>query len=456
MAEEDKSNLKITSAVSELPVKSIFNSDVCNFSAIEKHMRNELNVIAPERNLTKMRIIFVCTFTCSLLFYFFMIKIDPANKDWLPGRLIISLLSVIAMLLTFSKEPYKWLRPSLNTIMISYMAVYSYLLLLNDWSVFHRWSYFVVVSIVVTAAVSWKDYIFLFLTGFICPLFFVLQYPLPLIELVHFFSTIIVAFFVIGIHMRLNFNYQKEVVKLTKTLIENSKMAALGEMAGSLAHEINNPLTILTLSNTQLDMFLQKDIWDEKKISLSLRRISEATNRIAHVVNGLRQFSQFQLTEKMEKIDLQVLFEETSCLFSEKLKAQNIMLSLERCPENGMCWGNKAEIGQVLLSLLNNAFDVCKKNAGPHEIKIRFVTTVESVKFSIFDSGPGVAKNIETDIFKPFFTTKPVGEGMGLGLSMSLGIARAHQGNLYLDRNISDSCFTLEIPRIINSEADFN
>lgn len=411
-------------------------------------MRNVLNVIAPERNLPRIRIVFVCTFICSLLFYNFMIRIDPANKDWLAGRLLISFLSLVAILLTYSRDPYKWIRPSLNTIMISYMAVYSYLLLLNDWSVFHRWSYFVVVSIVVNAAMSWKDYVLLFVAGFLCPLICVVQYPLPAIELIHFFSTIIVTFFVIGIHIKSNFNYRDEVIKLTKTLVENSKMAALGEMAGSLAHEINNPLTILTLSNSQLDNFLRKETHDEKRILSTLGRITEATNRIAHVVNGLRQFSQFQQSESQERINLQVLFEETSCLFAEKLKAQNIKLLLEPCPEGGLCLGHKAEIGQILLSLLNNAFDVCKKTPGPHEIKIKFVTTDKVVKILIRDSGPGVPVNIEADIFKPFFTTKPVGEGMGLGLSMSLGIAKAHQGNIYLDRNISDNCFTLELPRV--------
>lgn len=415
-------------------------------------MRNVLNLIAPERNLTKIRIIFICTFLCSPLFYYFMTKIDLSNEDWLAGRLLISFLSLVALALTFSKDPYKWVRPSINTIMISYMAIYSYLLLLNDWSHFHRWAYFVVISIVVTAAVTWKDYILLFMVGFICPIFFMFQNPIPMLELVHFFSAIVVAFFVIGLNMKANFNYREEVVKLTNTLAENSKMAALGEMAGSLAHEINNPLTILTLSNSQLDNILKHDIRDEKKISLSLARISEATNRIAHVVKGLRQFSQFHQTEKLELIDLQVLFEETSCLFSEKLKAQNIRLSLERSSESGLCLGHKAEIGQVLLSLLNNSFDVCRNVPGPHEIKIKFITTEDSVKISISDSGPGVAKVIEQDIFKPFFTTKPVGEGMGLGLSMSLGIARAHKGDLFLDRSISPSCFTLKMPRVTDQE----
>lgn len=415
-------------------------------------MRNVLNVISPERNLHKIRIIFVCTLICSPLFYYFMTKIDPANKDWLPGRLIISFLSLMAIILTFTKDPYKYVRPSINTLMISYMGIYSYFLLLNDWSHFHRWAYFVVISIVVTAAVTWKDYLFMFIVGFAFPLLFITSTPIPLIELVHFFSTIFVAFFVIGLTMKANFNYRDEVVKLTKTLIENSKMAALGEMAGSLAHEINNPLTILTLSNTQLDTFLKKDLRDEKKISMSLGRITEATHRIAHVVNGLRQFSQFQKSDKHEKINLQILFEETSCLFSEKLKAQNINLLLESSNQDGLCWGNKAEMGQILLSLLNNAFDVCKKTPGPHQIKIKFVTTDEKVKIQIMDSGPGVPVNLEPDIFKPFFTTKPVGEGMGLGLSMSLGIARAHNGNLYLDRNISNSCFTLEMPRILAAE----
>src|SRR6476620_1350604 len=116
-------------------------------------MRNVLNVIPPEQNLPKMRVVFACAFISSFLFYFFMTQIDPANKDFFPGRVFIGIISLAGFLLTYAKDPFKYVRLNLLLVFSSYILVYGYFLYLNEWSVFHRWSYFVVVSIVMTTMV---------------------------------------------------------------------------------------------------------------------------------------------------------------------------------------------------------------------------------------------------------------------------------------------------------------
>lgn len=414
-------------------------------------MESQIEILSPEKNVLKARIFFVAAFVSSFLFYYFMTRIDPVFKDWFPGRIIIAIFAFISFLFTYSKRPYPFVQHGLNCTVYSYIALYGYFLWLNDWSMFHRWSYFVVVAILITTALSWRQYLYQAVFGLLVPFIVYFLRPIPLIELTHFQAATVVTYFVIGITIRANMVYKEKVIQLTKAMVENSKMVALGEMSGGLAHEINNPLAVITLASTQLNINLKKLDVPEEKYKSTLGKIHEATGRITHVVNGLRQFAQAQESKVTDKVDLQQLFDETISFFSEKLKIHDIHLIVEKSEVPLYCFGTKAELGQIFFSLLNNAFDSLKHVSGKREILVQFLSDNKMIKMHIQDSGPGVPKTIQKQIFEPFFTTKDVGQGTGLGLSSSLGIAKSLKGDLYLCREISPSCFTLILPKATSS-----
>lgn len=401
-------------------------------------------IIPPENNLLRIRVILLVASICSPLFYYFMTEIDH-GFDWIIGRVFISVIGLMGFLLTFTKKPFRFVRLSINLTMSSYMLVYGYLLYLNDWSVFYRWAYFVVISIVVTASLTWKDYVLMMMVGVLTPVLFMKTGILTNLEIFHFMSALAVAFLVIGLTLRSNFLYQEEVSKLTQTLIENSKLSALGEMAASISHEINNPLTILKLSGSRIQSLVDKD---QEKVASTLLKMNEAVERITSVVSGLKQYSQSESSEKVQIIDVQKIFDDLKVLFVEKLKSEQILLDVSYSSGQSLIVGHQSAISHILLNLMNNAIDDAKRTPLNRKITVKFDTTASDVSVLIQDNGPGVPRELELKVFDPFFTTKEVGEGMGLGLSTSKGMARAHQGDLILDRSISPSSFVLKFPRL--------
>lgn len=401
-------------------------------------------IVPPERNLLRVRIILFVASLCSPLFYYFMTEIDHGN-DWVIGRSLILVIGLAGFLLTFSKKPFEFARLSINLTMSAYMLMYGYLLYVNDWSVFYRWAYFVVISIVVTAVLTWKDYILMMIIGILTPVLFMQSGKMSNLEIFHFYSALFVAFLVIGLTLRSNFRYQDEVSNLTQTLIENSKLSALGEMAASISHEINNPLTILKLSGIRIQSILGND---EDKVSSTLLKMNEAVERISKVVSGLRQYAQTDSSEKVQIVDVQKIFDDIKVIFLEKLKSEQILLDVSYSSEQTLIVGHQSAISHILLNLMNNAIDDAKRAPLNRKISVSFSSTDSEVSVLVQDNGPGVPKELELKVFDPFFTTKEVGEGMGLGLSTSKGMARAHQGDLIFDRSISASCFVLKFPKL--------
>lgn len=240
-------------------------------------------------------------------------------------------------------------------------------------------------------------------------------------------------------------NAESLVASQQEKLNYNSKMTALGEMAGGVAHEINTPLSVIMLLADSLEMASEKEL-TPKFVSGISEKIIHTVNRISKIVQGLKKFSRNNQHESKSFSSLVEIAQETVNFCEDSLKNENIKVYLNSNLANPLvkCW--QVEISQVLLNLLNNSKDSIR--VLPEKwIKIDLSEENEQLIVEFTDSGAPISEEIQNKIFHPFFTTKPVGAGTGLGLSISIGIVHAHGGTLEYDRSSPNCKFVLKIPR---------
>lgn len=212
-----------------------------------------------------------------------------------------------------------------------------------------------------------------------------------------------------------------------------SRMASLGVMAGGVAHEINNPLSIISGFANKLRIMAEKNELSPTEVTNILEKISRTVDRIANIISGLRRISMDESNHNFSSQNVQMILDETLSLCRERFKIQGIEL-IVKTPEKELYVDCRpTEISQILLNLLNNAFDAVEES-NKKQVTIEVKENTDSmVEFSVADSGPGVSPEIKENIFDPFFTTKEVGKGTGLGLSISRGIIEEHGGYILVD-----------------------
>lgn len=229
--------------------------------------------------------------------------------------------------------------------------------------------------------------------------------------------------------------------------IQSQKMQALGEMAAGIAHEINNPLAVITGKSEQLRRMLDQGVHPPiERLRDFITKVDKNSLRIVQIIKGLRSFARDDSHGELTRVTAQSVAEDTLSLCRDRLMRGRTQFTLQ-LPESPLYLDARpSQISQILLNLLNNALDACEKLPAP-QVTLSISSTPDQVEFRIWDNGPGVPAEVEDRIMQPFFTTKPSGKGTGLGLSISLGIAREHHGQLELDRAVSPSCFVLTLPR---------
>lgn len=235
-------------------------------------------------------------------------------------------------------------------------------------------------------------------------------------------------------------------------LMSSVKMAALGEMASGIAHEINNPLTIIVGKAWQLKTLVEDGCFNDEIFSGELGRIVDTSNRIAKVIKGLQSFSRNAERDPLEVISASQPVEDAVELSKERFRNHGVELRIVPFPEKPLkVSGRPAQLTQVLLNLLNNAFDaVAARSEKWVEVVISCADDV--VRIGVTDSGPGFSEAVSEKIMQPFFTTKEVGKGTGLGLSISKGIIEDHNGRLYFDPRSPRTCFVVELPVVRSLE----
>lgn len=223
--------------------------------------------------------------------------------------------------------------------------------------------------------------------------------------------------------------------------LQTAKLASLGEMSAGIAHEINNPLTIIS-GNIPL---LKKHREDAEKFESKVATMMGACHRIAKIVSGLRKFSRSSDGLERKNHNLKDILNEALVICEVRAKRYGVPVTFE-CEDDLPIHCDLVEIEQVLFNVINNAVDAVR-DLPEKWVKIRAFSQESKVILHIEDSGPGIHSEIEDKIFNPFFTTKPVGEGTGLGLSISKGILDQHNSTISVNRTFAHTCFEVVFPR---------
>jgi two-component system NtrC family sensor kinase len=214
---------------------------------------------------------------------------------------------------------------------------------------------------------------------------------------------------------------------LEAQLIQSEKMAAVGTLVSGVAHELNNPLT----SIAGLSEFLLEQPRDAAPEREHLRVINEQAERAGRIVRDLLTFARKGPVE-FQPVDLADIVQRTVQLMSYDLRQQGAAVDVSLAP--GLPWvhGDRYQLQQVVLNLLTNAMHAVSTLPGdlPRRVRVAVTRDGPRVSLEVADTGPGLTADVQAQMFSPFFTTKPPGEGTGLGLFVSYGIATAHGGTL--------------------------
>jgi len=260
-------------------------------------------------------------------------------------------------------------------------------------------------------------------------------------------------------------------------LFQSEKMAALGQLAGGVAHEINNPLGgivtnlehILNLESfnethykkimelcraeikdmerlSQIDKILQDILKNEEKKNRWLQTASKGGIRCKHIVQNLLLFSRQSESSAYDFFDINECIENTIHLVDYQFQIMNLKIDRQYDHSIKNVYGNRGELGQVVLNLLLNASQAIKRKEGIITIKTSMYDK-DYALVEVADTGCGIPEEIRDRIFEPFFTTKKIGEGTGLGLSIVHQIVEKHGGTISFESKVGEgTTFFIKLP----------
>lgn len=226
---------------------------------------------------------------------------------------------------------------------------------------------------------------------------------------------------------------QRRMQELQTEVIHMSRFTALGEMASTLAHELNQPLTAATSYLKGAKRLLESSASDATAMARdAIELASEQTLRAGQIIRRLREFvSRGETEQRIES--LPKLIEEASALALVGMRETGVRVQLDYDPSAGAVWADKVQIQQVLVNLLRNAAEALQESVRRDVTISTRSVDADMIRIDVADTGPGVAPEIAAQLFQPFVTSKR--SGMGVGLSISRTIVEAHGGRLWAEPN---------------------
>jgi PAS domain S-box-containing protein len=229
-------------------------------------------------------------------------------------------------------------------------------------------------------------------------------------------------------------------------LISRARALAVVDLASGVAHEINNPLTIIVGRAAEMKRSISRGEATEQKLTEFVDKIQTTAVRIADIIKSLKSLARSDRSANYAQIGVALVARDVRDVSSERFKASDVKLDIQAPPESLTAEMNMTLVSQLVLNLVNNAFDAISEL--PEKwVKVEFTDDADSIYISVTDSGSGIPIKIRSRIFDPFFTTKEPGKGTGLGLALSMSVAAHHHGSLRLDTLHAHTRFVFQLPK---------
>ncbi|MEZ0169396.1 ATP-binding protein [Microvirga sp. TS319] len=211
-------------------------------------------------------------------------------------------------------------------------------------------------------------------------------------------------------------------------LVQAAKLAALGQMAAGISHELNQPLAAIRSHAHNGAVLLERGRAEEARASLD--RIQGLTARMAELIRHLKRFAR-RPAATLDAVDLRAVVDGALSLFEQRLDEENVAVRMHFPDSSLKVLAEEIRLEQVVVNLISNALDELAAQA-ERRIEIRAQARGRRVRLEVADNGSGIEEQHRKAVFDPFFTTKPAGLGLGLGLSMSYNIVKDFGGDLIL------------------------
>jgi C4-dicarboxylate-specific signal transduction histidine kinase len=250
--------------------------------------------------------------------------------------------------------------------------------------------------------------------------------------------------------------YKEHLEKLVETrtaelkqtqshLIQSAKLASLEEMATGIAHELNNPLGIISMSAEMALLEIKEAHYD--RLNDYLKQIMVQTKRASAIIAHLKLFGRDVSQMDYRKYNPNEVIENALLLFKKDFEVKGIEYVQQLSEDLPLGYGNPIQIEQVFVNLLSNSRDALKGRK-EKTVKVRSFVEKEMYVVEFEDTGKGISEKDLPKIFDPFFTSKEVGEGTGLGLSISYGIIKEHKGNMAVESLVEQGTkFIIKLPK---------
>jgi len=239
---------------------------------------------------------------------------------------------------------------------------------------------------------------------------------------------------------------QEAVREARERLTHVARLSTMGEMATGLAHEINQPLTAISVYAQAAGRVVGQPQPDLEEVAGALRQISAQALRAAEVIKRLRALVRKRQVHE-ELLDLNAVVRELVVLAESDARVNGVRLSLGLADSLPHVLGDAIQLQQVMLNLVRNAIEAVCAGDGERTVRMHTALCEAGVELGVSDAGPGLDPAIRGRLFEPFATTKP--EGTGLGLAISRSIIESHGGQLaWRENQPRGSCFYFRLPAV--------
>jgi len=235
---------------------------------------------------------------------------------------------------------------------------------------------------------------------------------------------------------------EETVRQRTERLLQSEKVAAMGSLLAGVAHELNNPLTVLSAQAQLLGGP------DDSTFAVRTAKIRQAADRCVRIVRNFLAFARQRPPERTPAL-LGDVVQGSVELLAYELRVDGVEVAVDLASDIPVMWVDPHQLHQVFVNLIANAQHAMRRQPGPKRLTVRGRYDAERrrVRLELADTGPGIVADVCARIFEPFFTTKPAGEGTGLGLSLCRGIVEEHRGTIAVESEPGrGTTFVIELP----------